>query len=235
MDLSSLDGPPLIASRVLITPSDPMTSRIHEEPPTPQGAADAYHFARSKPLPARPVSADPVPSRQQHHRPSSPYHRGHPDALSNENHLRRAPARRGRRSPSEDLLPGDLPARDNRDNRSQSPHHSPDLEAEPVPRRTRSCSPLVWSEEESMWVVEGPVPVDFASSRPRHSRPPQPPTASHTPERARDIFTDEFESVECPPSYDSHAFTPSHVMRMREGVASRWGAVAHRVQHSRPG
>ncbi|KAJ5183527.1 hypothetical protein N7492_001143 [Penicillium capsulatum] len=203
MDLSSLDGPPLIASRVLITPSDPMTSRIHEEPPTPQGAADAYHFARSKPLPARPVSADPPAG--------------------------------GRRSPSEDLLPGDLPARDNRDNRSQSPHHSPDLEAEPVPRRTRSCSPLVWSEEESMWVVEGPVPVDFASSRPRHSRPPQPPTASHTPERARDIFTDEFESVECPPSYDSHAFTPSHVMRMREGVASRWGAVAHRVQHSRPG
>lgn len=231
MDLSSLDGPPVVASRVLVTPPDPMTPRIHEEPPTPQGTADAYHFARSKPLPARPVSADPIPPRRQRTQPTSRYPGYSADVLSNETRLRRAPARRGRRSPTEDLLPNDIPARDER---SQSPCSSPDPEAEPIHQRARSCSPLIWNEAEGMWLVEGPSPLEFASSsiRPRNSRPPRHQMSSNTPDVDFDDSNhDGLRETPSPPSYDSHEFTPSHVMRIRDGMASRWGAVARRMQN----
>lgn len=231
MDLSSLDGPPLVASRVLITPPDPFTPRIHEEPPTPQGAADTYHFVRSKPLPARPVSADPVPSQRQRTRPNPGYSSASTDALRNEIRLRRAPARRGRRSPSEDLLPHDTLARDER---SQSPRSSPDPEAEPVHRRARSCSPLVWNEIEGMWLVEGPSPLefDFSSSRSRNSRPPRHQMSLIVPEgEPTNVYHDGLGETPSPPSYDSHEFTASHVMRVRESMTSRWVSVARRMHN----
>ena len=252
MDLSSLDGPPIIASRVLVPPLDPSTPGIHEEHPTPQGAADAYHFERSKPLPERPGRPHRPEIRERINpvRPGSPIYplsvaswleSSQPDltepvspvaaaAPRSDGHLRRAPARRGRKSPTEELFPQDIQPRDRR---SQSPRGCNDLYVEPAHRRARSCSPLVWSDAEEMWVVEGPGPLEFAASEERTSRPPRHQPSGYLDRefvRQDSDFSNRSGDLP-PPSYESHEFSPSHVMRMREGMASRWTAVARRVQN----
>ncbi|GLI78068.1 hypothetical protein PoHVEF18_006367 [Penicillium ochrochloron] len=240
MDLSSLEGPPLADPdpRVIVPgPVDNIFPRIQQEPPTPESPSHyySYHTLYTKPLPPRPASADPLDLRQLRHPISNNrMASSHTDPSLSDSNLRRMPAQRGRRSYSNELRPGDgIAAADPvRDVRSRSPSVNPYLYTEcRVPRRPRSA-PLVWSEEEELWVVTG---GSASSERPptRHSRPPRLETHLSEPSLRSEDPVDEdldHDALLPPPSYDSHGFSHTHVVRQqRGGPESRWGAVARRL------
>lgn len=237
MDLSSLEGPPLADPRADI-PTNPTFPRIEEEPPTPETPSHyhSYFNLYTKPLPPRPASADPLDLRQSRHPISNTRTvNSHTDLepSRSDSHLRRMPAQRGRRSPSNELRPGDgITAADPvREARSRSPPVNQYLYTEcRVPRRPRSA-PLVWSEEEELWVVTG---SSASSQRPhtRHSRPPRLETHLSEPSLRSGDNIDEgldHSALSPPPSYDSHGFSHTHVVRQQRGTESRWGAVARRM------
>lgn len=239
MDLSSLAGPPLADPRANI-PINSTFPRIEEEPPTPETPSHyhSYFNLYTKPLPPRPASADPLDLRPSQH-PRSNIHIVNsytdPGPSRSDSHLRRMPAQRGRRRPSNELRPGDgISAADPvREVRSRSPPVNPYLYTEcRVPRRPRSA-PLVWSEEEELWVVTG---GSASSPRPqiRHDRPPRLETHMSEPFLSSgDNVDEEFNrsALSPPPSYDSHGFSHTHVVLQQRGAESRWGAVARRMHN----
>ncbi|KAJ5085748.1 hypothetical protein N7532_010519 [Penicillium argentinense] len=100
MDLSSLEGPPIEDPRVVVTP-EPI-ARLRIEPPTPDTNTHPSRLWKS--LPPRPSSADPTsPSRHTHlPRPLTHRFETSQSEANDEPYLRRAPAQRGRRTPSPD-------------------------------------------------------------------------------------------------------------------------------------
>ncbi|KAJ5713692.1 uncharacterized protein N7483_010873 [Penicillium malachiteum] len=104
VDYSSLDGP-RISDWMTFTP-DPTLPRIHQEKPTPQ--SEAHYYILSKPLPPRPASADPSTSRQLRRKPVPPPDKTQSSSEEvvpqNTSNLKRAPARRGRVSPTEEMI-----------------------------------------------------------------------------------------------------------------------------------
>lgn len=236
MDLSLLEGPPLADPRVIV-PVNSTFPRIQEEPPTPVTGVHYhnYHNLYTKPLPPRPASADPSDLRQLRQSRSDNHHIGsHTGPFSSDRHLRRMPAQRGRRNTSNELQPGDgIAAADPvREARSRSPPVNPYLYTEcRVPRRPRSA-PLVWLEDEELWVVTGGSQTSPRSPI-RHSQPPRLETHLSEPTWRGEDFDDEEDMgpspLSPPPSYDSHGFSHAHVVRQQRGSESRWGAVARRM------
>lgn len=241
MDLSLLVGSPLPDSGVIV-PFDSTFPRIQEEPPTPVTGVHYrdYHNLYTKPLPPRPASVDPSDLRQLRQSRSDNH-----NVLSQTNpslsdrHLRRMPAQRGRRiiSNGSQLSDGIAAADPVRDARSRSPPLNPYLSTEcRMPRQPQSV-PLVWLDEEELWVIAGD---SQPSPRPpiRQSRPTrlethlsEPPWDGEVPD-AEDIGVSPLSP---PPSYDSHGFSHTHVMRQQRGLESRWSAVARRVHDSSNG
>lgn len=239
MDLSSLEGPPLADPRVNV-PADSTFPRIEEEPPTPETPSHyhTYFNLYTKPLPPRPASADPLDLRQSRHSRSDIHTAGSStDPFRSDSDLRRVPAQRGRRSTSNELRPGEgiTGTEPVREARSRSPPANLYLYAEcRVPRRPRSA-PLVWLEDEELWVVTG---SSTSSQRPptRPSRPARLETHMSEPLRRSEPLLDEeldvdHSALSPPPSYDSHGFSHTHVVQQQRGVESRWGAVARRMHN----
>ncbi|KAJ5587035.1 uncharacterized protein N7459_002800 [Penicillium hispanicum] len=221
MDLSSLEGPPVVNPRLDI-PQDPTIIRVQEEPPTPQSAADARHFILSKPLPSRPASADPCPSRQPNLRPENTRLNTSAGISHVDCHLRRAPARRGRQNSVDDMLFDEAPgeAHPRPSDYFISASHEPQL------WRSRSCSPLIWVEEEGMWVVADSPPSETISQ----TSTSRPSLRLHT-WMTRPWERQSHRSDHDPPPYDSHAFRPP-AMRRGNGVMSRWTAVGRRMHNT---
>ncbi|KAJ6102227.1 hypothetical protein N7486_004654 [Penicillium sp. IBT 16267x] len=268
MDLSSLDGPPIFDTRNTITsgpidfssldgglvipdsvadlPPNPTVPCIHEEPPIPQ--TDAQYHLLSKPLPPRPASTDSSPSRQRRRvirRQASLDDDRSTNASIN---LTRAPARRGRMSPSEEMQSTE---EDTDDDHSRQTRQILTTPTAPQPRRLHTCDPLVWLEEEGLWEFPNRWPSRAHSSSqrsqrsfsrrsrsrssastvfsaipdgwPMHMHHGWPPNQSDTVH----VHTDSALG-ESPPSYDSHAFSPTYVMRMQDGPLLGW---TRRVPH----
>lgn len=113
-------------------------------------------------------------------------------------------------------------------------------------RRTQSCCPLVWVESEQQWVVS-------ESYRHQQQQQQEEPhmEQSRTPDTIfhRIPVSDPFlglglssgfdtwdgaetESVDCPPTYESHGFSPTYVRRLGQGQGQgqgRWSEVAYRM------
>lgn len=241
MDLSLLVGPPLVDSRVIV-PSHSTFPRIQEEPPTPVPGVHYhdYHNLYTKPLPPRPASVDPSDLRQLRQSRSDNHNVGsQTNPSSSDRHLRRMPAQRGRRNTSNDLQLSDgIAAADPvRDARSRSPPMNPYLYTEcRVPRRPQSV-PLVWLDEEELWVIAGgsqPSPWPPI----QQSRPPRLETHLSEPSWRGEVPDEDDigpSPLSPPPSYDSHGFSHTHVMRQQRGSESRWSAVARRVHDSSNG
>ncbi|KAJ5157331.1 uncharacterized protein N7482_008431 [Penicillium canariense] len=217
MDLSSLEGPPL---------ADFTAPRI-QEPQSPQAGA---HYDLSKLLPARTASADPTAPGQLRQRLSHSQASGSTNPFWNDGPLRRTPAQKGRRCPSNELLPGRNTGTDPvREPRPRSPSVNPYQYTEcRVPRRSRSA-PLIWLENEELWVVTDGWPASRSPTR--RSQPPR--LEISTAERGTMPVDDDLDrlAVSPPPSYDSHCFRPAHVTRQQHGMESRWGAVARRMHN----
>ncbi|KAJ5678982.1 hypothetical protein N7462_007226 [Penicillium macrosclerotiorum] len=258
MDLSSLEGPPIVDTRAGIQSRSTPIPHIQEEPPTPQGGT---HFnLYSKPLPPRPASADPLFARPLHRHSIE----SHPSSSScarqeNDGSLRRTYTQSGQRdSPSERLLrvntvhsahPANLidPARYAR-SRSPPLHIPTQPTASTLPRRTRSCCTLVWLEDEELWAVTNPTDSPTSPPARRHcppvrvqaplaQRPAELPSSRHQDDAQVSLYANHaipmspVSPLSPPPSYDSHRFSPTHVMRQRQRSTSGWGAVARRVHN----
>lgn len=232
MDLSSLEGPPIDDPRVVSTP-DSTIPRIREEPATSNSTP---HNMLWKPLPPRPASAEPMSSRQQQQRRPGARPTGHhgADLPGSDPHLRRVPAQRGRRSPTDDddddeFMPGSVFPEE----RPRSPHHPTHLEPERRLMRSRSSDPLVWLEDEEQWVVAGPS--TRRSSAQIRQLPPRLRNATTRPlgryPDMSDDSDDDLERSDHPPDYESHQFSPTHVMRLTYGPASRPRASARRTHN----
>ncbi|KAJ5746365.1 hypothetical protein N7520_011547 [Penicillium odoratum] len=234
IDFSSLDGGPVIADPVIFLPPNPTVSCIHEEPPTPQ--TDAQYHLLSKPLPPRP-STDSSWQRARVVRRTS---NADDDAT---NALGRAPVRRRQASPSEDISLVDEYNHD----RSRPAIQVLTNPAASQPRRSHSCDPLVWLEEEGLWEIPSrwPSRTTVPSQHSQRSRrrssvstvfsaiPDGWPIHMHHgwPPHQFDTVRVHIDSAlgELPPSYDSHAFSPTYVMRMQDGPLAGWSAVSRRV------
>ncbi|KAJ5945529.1 hypothetical protein N7454_002368 [Penicillium verhagenii] len=247
VDFSSLDGGPFITNSVTCLPPNPTVSCTHEGPPTPQTEAQ-YHLL-SKPLPPRPASTDSVPSRQ---RPRTIRRRSSvdDDASTNTN-IRRAPVRRGRVSPtsSDENI---FTERHGNDDDTRPTLRLLTNPTAPPPKRSHTCDPLVWLGEEGLWEV----PRRWPSRAPGPSQS-SPQSFCQYPRRRSSVSTvfsaipdgwpinmhhgwppHQFDTVrvhidsalgESPPSYESHAFSPTYVMRMQDGPLVGWSAVSRRV------
>lgn len=246
IDFSSLDGGPVIAESVAYLPPNPTVPCI-QRPPTPQ--TDAQYHLLSKPLPPRPASTDSSPSRQQHRVIRRQASLDGDNSTHNANtNLRRAPARRGRASPDEEMHSAD---EDTNDGRSRSSLQMWTTPTAPQPRRSHTCDPLVWLEEEGLWEIpsrwpaRAPIPSQRSQrsgSRRSRSRSSASTAFSAIPDgwpmhMHHGWPPNQFDTVrvhidsalgESPPSYDSHAFSPTYVMRMQDGPLLGW---TRRVPH----
>lgn len=248
IDFSSLDGGPVIADSVAFLPPNPIIPCIHK-PPTPQ--TDAQYHLLSKPLPPRPASTDSSPSRQ-HRRIIRRQASLDDDNSTTNTNFRRAPARRGRVSPGEEMNTAD---EDTDDDFSRPTCQALSTPAAPQPRRSHTCDPLVWLEEEGLWEIpsrwpsRGPsrAPVPSQRSQQSCSRRSRSRSSASTvfsaipdgwpmhmhhgwPSNQSDAVRVHIDSTlgESPPSYDSHAFSPTYVMRMQDGPLLGW---TRRVPH----
>jgi hypothetical protein len=165
MDLSSLEGPQMVNPKCIIQP-DTTAARIRPNSRVPT------HILFSKPLPPRPASTDVTLSRQR--RTIQPKWPSESPAIDHS--LKRAPARRGRRTPSDEAFPDCDPR-----NEHHIPSHTPrDLQTSPQPRRSRSCMPtnLIWLEEEEQWIVGG---RDIVNTHERFQDNPAPSQSPISP------------------------------------------------------
>lgn len=133
------------------------------------------HILFSKPLPPRPASTDVTSPRQRRAIQSE----WQPDFPAIEQNLKRAPARRGRRSPSDGIFP-DCDPRYEHDISSCTPS---DHQYSPRPRRSQSCMPtnLIWLEEEEQWVVGSRYVSDTRDYFHNIRAPAQTPTSPVSP------------------------------------------------------
>lgn len=261
MDLSSLEGPPINDPRVVVIPEymDEL-GRVRLEPPTPVSHHNPHPSRLWRSLPPRPASAEPTPTSPHdhyhyHHNPLAqetrpPHFRA--DTSLSDGQLRRAPAQRGRRTPSPEIdmdinlhMELHIERRGTpHDERSRSRPLARALSPTPLNleisaydrqsgrgRRTRSCCPLVWVEAEERWVVFGPFPhnqqdLQQQQQQQQQSRTPGP-SIERTPDSYWGLGGNE-ELAEHPPTYESHGFSPTYVTRL----GGRWDAVARRVHLS---
>ncbi|KAJ5279087.1 hypothetical protein N7478_004459 [Penicillium angulare] len=236
VDHSSLDGPPILnSSSEIHLPPDPTLSPIREDAPDPQ--SDAHYFLLSKPLPPRPATADPSSSRQIPRKPIRLHidtTTDHDTASRSSDRLRRAPAQRGRVSPPEELI---LVQEYFDRGHSRSPTSLSPPVAAPQPKRSHTCDPLSWLEEEGLWEVPRRWPSRICNPSYRSlSRSSMSTSFSAIPDGWIHQFnqvqnanirvhTDSAEGLP-PPSYDSHAFSPTYVMRMQDGPIPGFATVS---------
>jgi len=254
MDLSSLEGPPIEDSRVVVRSSH-RNNRISVEPPTPDNNTHPSRLWQS--LPPRPSSTDPeaslsslwprplqLPSNNRSPNPRS-------QSSLSEGQLRRAPAQRGRRTPSPDIemdidLHMELPIEPRATTlhqRSRSPVPDPvplfnidtDIQSPTRQssrnRRAQSCQ-LVWREAEQRWVVLEPFSQQEEPWWDQNRTPGSPLDRMPVPGGYPGFYGREIDWVDLPPPYESHGFSPTYVTRLGEG---RWSAVAHRVHDTLSG
>ncbi|KAJ5163003.1 uncharacterized protein N7500_004833 [Penicillium coprophilum] len=230
MDLSSLEGAPVVNPRCIVPP-DTTIPYIHTD-------SRSIQYLLSKPLPARPASIDAVSPTQ--HR--NELHDWTPNRSKISGNLRRASARRRARDPSDQL----------------SPNHDSHYECEMRPRiqhnphppvRPRSCVPLTWLEDEKKWVVgeiymppthESRTQDDMASTRSAVS--PISPISPTTPWQNVFQRLDEhinFNNRLCqenllnqPQFYDRHSFGRTHDTDINDRVSS-WVATTQRMHEDR--
>lgn len=213
MDLSSLEGPPIDDQTIVRTPHS-IIPRLRVD------NATSHHTPPNllwKPLPPRPASAEPISSRrQEHHRPAA-----HPTGNENDgpsrrdNNLRRAPAHRGRHT--EDELEHNRVSPDYERSRSTSTI----IQRQTNQPRSRSSDPRVWLEDAEQWTAVGSSAT--RSSHPQIHRLPTRLRNATTPLYVQhpDDIDDDLDRRDHPPDYESHCFSPTHVMRLTFGPASR--------------
>ncbi|CAG7950711.1 unnamed protein product [Penicillium nalgiovense] len=228
MDLSSLEGAPIINPKFIVPP-DTTTPRIR----TQSRASIQYLF--SKPLPPRPASTDGI-SPTQHRSPLQDW----PLDLSTiDGNLQRASARRRTRAPPDEVFPDcDPRGREVRPRIQHIPH---------PPVRPRSCVPLTWLEDEKKWMVgeiymprtHDPRPQDDIAS----SRSPVSPISPISP--WQDMFQRldahiEYNNRLCrenllrqTPSYDGHRSSQTHDPDLGDDRVSKWVATARRMHENR--
>ncbi|KAJ6012668.1 hypothetical protein N7522_003023 [Penicillium canescens] len=247
MDLSSLIGPPIIDPRAH-APAPSAIPRIHDEFQT--SLSDAHYNLFTWHLPPTSASVEPISLRQQQHRRRANRQSSLDiDASGSEEDLQHIPAQRGRRNPTDEFLKqqlGELRSRESpnvfspaRDQHSRSPLNILTTPPEhPVPRRARSCSPLIWLEDEGLWIVARPSTSASPSPPSPQSPSRRPELQLHTSSQLLDFDlqldssgNDVGDHTPPPPSYDSHRFRPAHVLRQQRGTVSRWGTVARRMQN----
>lgn len=117
--------------------------------------------------------------------------------------------------------------------------------AAPTPKRAHTCDPLVWMEEEGLWEVphRWPSRVTLPTSARSLSRSSMSTAFSAIPDGwfhqaglpavTSDTVRVHIDSAlgESPPSYDSHAFSPTYVMRMQDGPFPGWASVSRCVRN----
>ncbi|KAJ5894188.1 hypothetical protein N7495_005879 [Penicillium taxi] len=250
MDISSLDGPLFVNSRV-ICPQDSTVPIIFEEPPTPDTENAHYdNFVRSKPLPHIPAES----TLSQSSYTSNNYNRTsytNSNWSTNNGDVRRMSANRGRGHPSDMTLREDVLY-------SERSRSSPNFSYRNVDHRRAQSAPLIWNEEKRIWTFAdyisintstppgptlpppgptlpppGPtlLPPGPTSPPPEPSSPPPPYTyyqtqtpISQPPARLQTLTPDRF--------YHNNAHAETEHNESNEGVKlSKWNAVARRVHN----
>jgi hypothetical protein len=227
MDLSSLEGPPIVDSTFIVSP-DTTNPRITTPSPT------STHILRSKPLPPRPASTDVIPSQNQnrnrrHERPS--------DRSTTNGNLRRMPARTPMNNPPEELSPDCDPSFE---------HDSSLTQSSPRPRQQRPCLPLTWLEDEKQWVVGEAHRPSTRDSRVEHAASsalsPVSPISSCSP--CYDMIRRLDEHIAYnnylyregvpnhSPAYNAHRFHPGYGTALGNERVARWVAMTQRMDQN---
>ncbi|KAJ5084525.1 hypothetical protein NUU61_009104 [Penicillium alfredii] len=257
MDLSSLEGPPMLDPRYIVPPAEE-TSRVPYHPPSPSPSPSSSSFAQAnqnlrpypKPLPPQPARTRSISQRHPAHRHASRPSNGSSDLSRRGGALQRTPAQRGRRSLSEELQFGELPAAQEQGQHQQREHapletpispcstlpfspcttlpFSPCSPQNTAARRVSTASSLVWLDNEERWMVAADsAPLSRRQTRDSHQLPLCLPTLSD--HRLLERSDDDLEREEHPPTYESHEFSPTHVFRLNNDVWG-WSAMARRVR-----
>ncbi|CAL5867410.1 uncharacterized protein PFLUO_LOCUS1629 [Penicillium psychrofluorescens] len=251
MDLSSLEGPPLPdpqeEEEEFLPPYPPELRALELSPPSPS----TRHLIPSPLQPRRTeteTTEDPVSPLQEQRR-----QRNHAEGnLKEGNNLRRALAKRGRRSPDQlqlhitpaeeqQLQPQPQPQpkpQPQHQYPEPSPRHAPNS-SRPGRRRSKPSHRLVWREEEQLWIVAAPLPETqpdrevsraasapspLASLLPSFSRSPVSPMTPQFPQHQQNRrICDNRVLGDMPPAYESHRFGPT------THTTSRWAAVTRRI------
>lgn len=232
MDLSSLEGAPMVNPKFIIPP-DMTPPRIH----TQSRASNQY--LPSNPLPPRPASTDAI----------SPTHHcnGLQDWSANrstiDGNIRRTSPRRRTSNPPDEL----------------SPNCDPQYEYEMPPRiqpishppvRPRSCVPLTWIEAEKKWIVG-----EIYMPRTHDSRPQDDPASCRSPVSPispispitpwQDVFQRIDEHIDynnrlCrenllsqSPPHDGRRLSQAHYTALRNDRVSNWVATTRRMHEDR--
>lgn len=221
MDLSSLEGPPIDDQTNVRTPHS-IIHRLRVDNATPHNTPPNLLW---KPLPPRPASAEPTLSRPQEHRRPAAHPTGNDGPSRRDNNLRRAAAHRGRHT-EEDEPEHNRVSPDYERSRSTSTI----IQRQTDQPRSRSSDTLVWLEDAEQWAAVGSSAA--RSSHPQIHRLPTRLRNATTPLYVRhpDDNDDDLERRDHPPDYESHCFSPTHVMRLTFGPASRPRASAR--EHS---
>ncbi|KAJ5219018.1 uncharacterized protein N7498_001117 [Penicillium cinerascens] len=217
MDLSSLEGPPIDDQSTMRTPHS-IIPRLRVDNATPHNTPPNLLW---KPLPPRPASAEPISPRQQEHRRPAANPTGNDGPSSRDNNLIRASAHRGRHT-EEDELEHNRVSPDYERSRS-----STIIQRQTNQPRSRSSDPRVWLEDVEQWTTVGSSAT--RSSHPQIHRLPTRLRNATTPLYVGHPYDsdDDLERRDHPPDYESHCFSPNHVMRLTFGPASRPRASAH--------
>ena len=212
VDLSSLEGPPIDDRRDTST-RNLTIPRIRVDHVVPSNAPRNLLW---KPLPPRPASTEPTFQRQQPI-PGRPYSQPNRSGthFRSDNIFTQSPAQQGRPIHIEE---------ERQQSRLSSGSACPRSTRTIIPRQTQysrsqSFDSIVWHESKGQWVV-----VDSSAALSPQSEIHCLPTrlrnaTSPTPERHRD--RDDEVKNHNPPDYESHGFSPDHVIRLTFGPASR--------------
>lgn len=213
MDLSSLEGPPIDDTRIVRA----RHSMIPRPPGVNSTTNDLPPNLLWKPLPPRPASAEPASSRQRY-QPYRPAARPTEcdETSRSDNSLRQGPAQRNRHSHTEHGIVQSRPSPEYERSRPTSTI----IQRQTGPR-SRSSDPLVWLEDAGQWVIASSS-ARRSSPQPRiHPLPTRLRNATSPPLLQLHGDSNELEGRDNPPDYESHCFSPTHVMRLTFGPASR--------------
>lgn len=221
VDLSSLEGPPIDDKRNSSTRNTTIP-RIRVDHAVPHNAP---RNPLGRPLPPRPASTEPTSQRQQPI-PGRPYSQTNRSGthIRSDNICTQSPAQRGR----------SIHIEEQRQKSRLSPGSArPTSTSTTIPRQTqysrsKSLDSIVWHESKGQWVV-----VDSSATLSSQSQIHCLPTrlrnaTSPTPERHRN--RNEVKDHD-PPDYESHGFSPTHVMGLTFGPASRTRASEREIHN----
>lgn len=232
MDLSSLEGSPMVNPKFIIPP-DMSPPRIHT-----QLRASSQHLP-STPLPPRPASTDAI-SPTQHCNGLQDWSVNRSTVDGN---ITRTSPRRRTSNPSDEL----------------SPNCDPQYEYEMPPRmqhtphppvRPRSCVPLTWIEAEKKWIVGEIYMPRTHDSRPQDDtafcRSPVSPISPISPITPwQNVFQCLDEHIDynnrlCrenllrqSPPHDERRLGQTHDTALRNDRVSNWVATARRIHENR--